>query len=158
MKIKLNCCYGQVCWVFFLLCVFIACNVKKEEAPVIPPLSSPLSQPYIGFGVVNVSYTRVNSEPADQPAPMSAITPAAWTAEDDPAETASPGYLRRGAIVRIHERRLVRDRSVAGNAAGGSGESWVLVEGASKGWLKESLVDVYETELQARTASESMSK
>ncbi|MCL2762253.1 MAG: hypothetical protein FWD36_03470 [Treponema sp.] len=134
MKIRIKCPKGQVHWALLILLVIAACSGKKEDTPVIPPLSSPLSQPYIGFGVVNVSYTRVNVLPK----------------EDHAEEGVSPGYLRRGAIVSIHERRLIRDK--------GRSESWVLVEGNSKGWLRESLVDVYDTELQARTASESMGR
>jgi hypothetical protein len=114
-----------------MLIVIAACDKKKDEIPVVPPLTSPLSQSFIGFGVVNVSYTRVNAAPQDE-------------------ENTSPGYLRRGAIVRIHERRLIKNA--------GKSESWVLVEEAYKGWLKESLVDIYDSELQARTASESMGR
>jgi hypothetical protein len=114
--------------------VLLSCDIKKEETPVVPPLSSPLSQQYIGFGVINVSYTRIS----------------VGTEEDNPAENASPGYLRRGAVVRIHERRLVKNE--------GKVESWVLVEGTSKGWLRESLVDIYDNESQALTASESMGR
>jgi len=129
-----------------LLVLCTACDRKKDEVPVMPPLSSPLSQPYIGFGVVNVSFTRITAEPAGLPA------------ESASEGISSPGYLRRGAIVCIHERRLVRERGLAGAKP----ESWVLVEGihqtGNRGWLKESLVDVYDTELQARTASESMSR
>jgi hypothetical protein len=62
-----------------------------------PPPTSPLSQAYIGYGVVNVSYTRINSAPED--------------------DSASPGYLRRGAVVRIIERQALRD--------GGGSESWL---------------------------------
>jgi len=112
-----------------------ACDRKKEETPVIPPLTSPLSQTFIGFGVVNVSYTRVAAQPE----------------EDNLAEdSASPGYLRRGSVVRILQRRLVKSQEKP--------ESWVLVNGSCTGWLKESLVDIYDTESQARTASESMGR
>jgi hypothetical protein len=111
-----------------------ACNGKKEEAPVIPPLTSPLSQIYIGFGVVNVSYTRITAQP-----------------EEDSAEgNASGGYLRRGSVVSILQRRLVKNQDKL--------ESWVLVQGSDRGWLRESLVDIYDSELQARTASEAMGR
>jgi len=115
-----------------LVILVSACDRKREETPVIPPLTSPLSQSYIGFGVVNISYTRVAAQPE----------------EDNSAEDASPGYLRRGSVVCILRRRLVKNQ--------GKPESWVLVEGSCTGWLKESLVDIYDTESQARTASESM--
>jgi len=115
-----------------------ACDRKKEEMPVIPPLTSPLSQTFIGFGVVNVSYTRVATRPEED------------KSAEDSAENASPGYLRRGSVVCILQRRLVKNQEKP--------ESWVLVNGSCIGWLKESLVDIYDTESQARTASESMGR
>ena len=115
-----------------------ACDRKKDETPVIPPLTSPLSQTFIGFGVVNVSYTRVAAQPEED------------NFAEDSAENASPGYLRRGSVVRILQRRLVKSQEKP--------ESWVLVNGSCTGWLKESLVDIYDTESQARTASESMGR
>jgi hypothetical protein len=133
MKNKAKCPFSQVLCIVYLLLFIIACDGRNEETPVIPPLSSPLSQAYIGYGVVNVSYTRIS----------------AGTAEDTATEN-SPGYLRRGSVVRIHERRLIKN--------GGKVESWVLVEGDSRGWLRESLVDIYDNRSQAITASESMGR
>ena len=93
-----------------------------------PPTTSPLTPVNIGYGVVNVSYTRLSSEPDEN--------------------SASPGHLRRGAVVKIVERRLVR--------ISGRTESWVLTNGDNQGWIRESLVDVYDNDLQARTASNAM--
>ncbi|MDR0456412.1 MAG: hypothetical protein LBH20_06995 [Treponema sp.] len=135
MKIKIIDPYSQVCWMIVLLILVSACDRKKDETPVIPPLTSPLSQSFIGFGVVNVSYTRVAAQPEED-----------VSAED----TASPGYLRRGSVVCILQRRLIKNQEKP--------ESWVFVEGSCTGWLKESLVDIYDTESQARTASESMGR
>ena len=120
---------GQAC---LLLIIFFlsSCQAKKEETPVLPPLTSPLSQQHIGFGVINVSYTRVSNEPG--------------------GGGVSLGYLRRGAVVQILERRQIKQN--------GKNESWLFVEETYKGWLAESLVDVYENELKARTASETMTK
>ncbi|MDR0290910.1 MAG: hypothetical protein LBI06_08245 [Treponema sp.] len=132
MKIKIKYPRSQVCWAVCALFFVAACNLKKEEIPAMPPLTSPLSQSFIGFGVVNVSYTRVSIQPA----------------EANPDENISPGYLRRGSVVSILQRRTIRNQ--------GSSESWVLVEGDTSGWLKENLVDIYDSELQARTASEAM--
>jgi hypothetical protein len=57
-------------------------------------------------------------------------------------------------VVEILERRLVRN-------AGGAG-SWVLVKEnytqKIQGWLPASVVDIYDTEGQAKTASESMAR
>jgi hypothetical protein len=116
--------------VILILLFCTSCPGKKEEKPVLPPETFPLSQTHIGFGVINVSYTGVSAVPGET--------------------GASLGYLRRGTVVQIHERRQIK--------AGGNTESWLLVEEAYKGWLKETLVEVYENESKARTASEAMSK
>lgn len=115
---------------FFAVLLVCSCGAKKEEPPVIPPATSPLSRPLIGFGVVNVSYTHVTAEPLEG--------------------SASPGYLRKGSLVRVLERRMVKN--------GAAIESWVLADGSYRGWLKESAVDIYDNELRAQTASESMSR
>jgi hypothetical protein len=126
----------------------ISCQGNKEEIAVIPPPTSPLSRAVIGFGVINVSYTYITAEPADG--------------------GVSPGYLRRGSLVRIIERRIVKNNATAKGAAAngtakGAGavsgaESWVLVDGAYRGWLREALVDIYDNEGRALTAAESMSR
>jgi hypothetical protein len=114
----------------FVCALLASCGGKGEENPVIPPVTSPLSRPVIGYGVINVSYTHVNAEPGEG--------------------ASSPGYLRRGSLVRIIERRRVKiDKRT---------ESWVLAEGAYRGWLKEEVVDVYDNEFQAKTAAESMTQ
>ena len=97
---------------------------------MIPPPTSPLSQAHIGYGVVNVSYTRVSLMPDE--------------------DSVSPGYLRRGSVIRITERRMQKNEEKS--------ESWVFVEGSFSGWLRESLVDIYENEAQAQTASRSMGR
>ena len=129
MKIRIIGHRGQVCIVVLLVVLFFgACSGRREETPISPPLTSPLTQAQIGFGVVNTTYTRINSEPDEN--------------------SVSSGYFRRGSVVRIIERRHIRN--------GGSNESWVLVEGTFTGWLREALVDIYDNESQARTAVESM--
>jgi hypothetical protein len=119
----------MVALVFLLLA---ACRQKKDEIVVSPPLTFPLSQSYVGYGVINVSYTRVSASIEES--------------------GASVGYLRQGSVVRVIERRLVKEE--------GKTEAWVLVEGltegAAKGWLKESLMDIFDNESQAETAAESM--
>jgi len=120
---------GRIATVLILL-FCMSCFVKKEETPVLPPLTYPLSQSHIGFGVVNVSYTGLGAEPVEG--------------------SVSLGYLRRGTVVQIVERRQVKN--------GGKIESWLLVEEAFKGWLKETLVDVYENELKAQTAAGKMGR
>jgi hypothetical protein len=120
------------------VCCFIALSCKKnDEIRLVPPPTPPLSREEIGYGVVNVSYTHVVDKPDSR--------------------GFSLGYLRRGSVVRILERR--------GGGQGRPGvvpEPWALVEGRrgtgldSQGWLPESVISIYPTEAQARTAAESL--
>jgi hypothetical protein len=135
MRLKVIALSRQVSRFGTVLCLMgafalISCGGRKEETAVVPPATSPLSQAVIGFAVINVSYTHVGAEPMDG--------------------ASSPGYLRQGALVRVLERRTVKN--------GGAAESWVLVEGNYRGWLRENLVDIYDNEGRARTAAESMSR
>ena len=125
MKIRRKYIIGQVWFAAFVSLSLIACNLKKEEIVVSPPVTFPLSQSYIGYGVINVSFTRLSVSIEES--------------------GSSAGYLRQGSVVRIIERRLVKNE--------GKTETWVLVEGDAKGWLKESLIDIYGNESQAVTAS-----
>ncbi|MDR0401325.1 MAG: hypothetical protein LBH51_10365, partial [Treponema sp.] len=118
----------------------LSCS-QKEEIRLAPPAMPPLSREEIGYGVVNVSYTHASGEPGGQD---------------------SLGYLRRGSVVRILERRVsgAAARNAAGGGAGGQ-DVWVLVEGGGQGfegqgWLPESVIDIYSTEAQAGTAAESL--
>jgi hypothetical protein len=132
MKIRVNHIIRQVCLTSFVFLSLSSCNLRKEEKPVSPPLTFPLSQSYIGYGVINVSYTRLSAGIEEN--------------------SSSAGYLRQGSVVRIIERRLVKTEAKT--------EAWVLVasvEGSTKGWLKESLMDIYGNESQAVTAAKSMS-
>jgi len=125
MKVRVKRVLRQVSLSLFISLSLIACKQKKEETPVSPPLTFPLSQSYIGYGVINMSYTRVSAGIEEN--------------------AASIGYLRQGSVVRVIERRLVKSE--------GKTEAWVLIEGSVKGWLKESLMDIYGNESQAITAS-----
>jgi uncharacterized lipoprotein YajG len=107
-----------------------ACTKDSGEITITPPPTYPLSRSVIGYGVISVSYTHVVDAP-------------------DKGEI-SLGYLRRGSIVRILERRSVNNQ--------GTMESWVLVEGNYRGWLRETVVDIYDLEAQAGTAAEVMSQ
>ena len=106
-----------------------------------PPATHPLTREFIGYGVVNVSFTHLLGEPGSR--------------------GVSQGYLRRGTVVRIIERRPV--------ISGSSSEIWVLAEGnypgspgtqgagaSSRGWLQESSLEIYDNEPRAATASEAM--
>ena len=129
MRITLKHTFSQLLTVFVILAL-CACTAKKEEIPVIPPLTSPLSRDYIGFGVITDSFTHITAEPSQ--------------------DSRDIGYLRRGSLVKIIRRQTIRDD--------GGFTSWVFTEGSQQGWLREDVMEIYESEDQARTASESMSK
>jgi len=112
--------------VLFCLLTFFSCTRNREEAPVIPPLTSPLTRDYIGYGVITASFTHINEDPAEN--------------------SASLGYLRRGTLVKIIRRQVIRTP--------GGFVSWVLTDGEQQGWLREDVMDIYNNESQARTASE----
>jgi hypothetical protein len=121
----------------FVLFLFFSCD-KNEEINLTPPVTPPLSRGEIGYGVVNVSYTHV----VDQP----------------DSKGLSLGYLRRGSVVRVLERRSPGTQ-INENAAAPR-NPWVLVEGRgegdSPGWLPEAVIDIYSSEAQALTAAESL--
>jgi len=129
MRITLKYTLSQLL-VLFGLITLCACGAKKEEIPVIPPLTSPLSRDYICFGVVTSSFTHLTDEPSQNSRDI--------------------GYLRRGSLVKIVRRRTIKTDS--------GFTSWVFTDGAQQGWLREDVMDIYESEDQAKTASESMSK
>jgi len=114
----------------FALFLFVSCGHKKEEISVIPPITPPLSGEYIGFGVIKESFTHISTDPS----------------QDSP----SIGYLRRGSCVRIVRRQIVK--------TGDGYISWVLTDGQQQGWLKEDVMDIYNNENQAMTASELLSR
>jgi hypothetical protein len=130
MKIRKKDIIRQVILAAFISLTLSACNPGRGEKPVAPPLTFPLTQSYIGYGVVNVSYTRLSAGIEEN--------------------SSSAGYLRQGSVVRVIERRLARNEEKP--------ETWVLVAGTAKGWLKESLLDIYGNESQAVTAAEQMKK
>jgi hypothetical protein len=129
MRITVKHTVGQLLLLLTVMSV-LACNGRKDETPVIPPVTSPLSRDYIGYGVITASFTHITSEPSQ--------------------DSSSLGYLRRGSLVRIVKRQNVR--------AGGVFESWVQVDSVQNGWLKEEVMDIYNNESQAKTASESILK
>ena len=142
MRIIEKCAYSQLkpshflpFIIVFCSLIFFACGNRREEISLIPPLTSPLSKDYIGFGVITASFTHITADPSD----------------DSPSQ----GYLRRGSLVRIVRRQTIRTHN--------SFVTWVLIDGtdqgaATTGWLKEEVIDIYSNESQARTASESILK
>jgi len=129
MRLAVKRVFGQLLLLFFIVSLY-SCSARKDEVPVIPPLTSPLSGDYIGYGVITDSFTHITSEPS----------------ENSP----SLGYLRRGSLVRIIKRQTVR--------TGGAFVSWVQMESEQNGWLKEEVMNIYNSESQAKIASEAVLK
>jgi hypothetical protein len=127
MRVTVKYTLGQA-FVFLFALLQIACSVKKDENPVIPPETYPLSRDFIGFGVINLSYTHITEDPS--------------------VDSISLGYLRRGSIVRVLRRQAIK--------TGTGSVSWVFVEGNQRGWLKEDAMSIYDSENRAKTAAESM--
>ena len=141
MRVRYYAAIYQLLFLLLLSGVFAialtSCRRGSEELPVVPPPTNPLSREYIGFGVVNVSFTHLLDESG--------------------TEGVSLGYLRRGTVVRIIERRYLINR--------GNEETWVFVEGnfrgqgsVSRGWLPETVLVIYDSESRANTASRTMSQ
>ena len=135
MRITFNHNLGQsrrllypVFFLFFCAVIVSGCSGRKDEGPVLPPITSPLSREYIGFGVITASFTHITEEPAEG--------------------TRSMGYLRRGSLVRIVRRQNIR--------TGNNIESWVLTDDTPQGWLREDVMVIFDTECQAATASQSL--
>ncbi|MDR1178243.1 MAG: hypothetical protein LBK64_05400 [Spirochaetaceae bacterium] len=112
-----------------LVFVLGSCGERVREKPIVLPASPILSRDFIGYGVIIVSYTHVLDQPR--------------------SGAPSQGYVRRGSIVRVLERLLVRTN--------GEGVPWVFVEGVYRGWLEESNIQIYDNESRAKTAAELLS-
>jgi hypothetical protein len=123
--------YGG-CLAFLLLCFSLlsSCSLAKSDLAMTPPATPPLSRVYIGYAVVADSYVHILSSP-------------------DNARV-SLGYFRRGSILQVLERRMVRSSAAA--------ESWLLVDGKDQGWLKEKSVRIFDTEAKAKTAVQGVDK
>ncbi|MDR1148301.1 MAG: hypothetical protein LBK66_06675 [Spirochaetaceae bacterium] len=107
-----------------------SCERNSSEEDIVLPVTPPLSRSVIGYGVVNANYTRILDQQGD--------------------EGKSIGFLRKGQIVEILERRpIVVDEKA---------EMWVRASGLYTGWLKENELRVYPAKSQALTASESISR
>jgi hypothetical protein len=128
MRLGVILCHGQVFWVFLAALVCASCGGESAEVILTLPETPPLTRTVIGYGVISSSYTHVAAEPS--------------------STGLSLGYMRKGAIVEVLERRSVnRDGAV---------ESWVFVGGTYRGWLREDVIQVYTSEAQAATAAESL--
>jgi len=143
MRVGFSCKSGQVLFflgLFIFASFFSGCGRSSEELPVMPPATHPLAREYIGYGVVNVSFTHLLDEPG--------------------SGGVSRGYIRRGTVVCIIERRQIINRR--------NNESWVLAEESQEavnsqgagvpvqGWLNETTVEIFDNESRAKTASKAM--
>lgn len=90
-----------------------------------------MSRDVIGYGVIVASYISLSNAPEEG--------------------GLSHGYLRRGSIVKVLERRLINKGAENSPSIP---EAWVFVEGGYQGWLYEESVDVYDYEEQAKIAAE----
>jgi hypothetical protein len=108
--------------------ILVSCKRSLPEDEIILPVTPPLSRSVIGYGVVNANYTRIMDKLGEG--------------------GNSIGFLRKGSIVEILERRPV----IKGEKA----ETWVLASGSYTGWLKENEMQVYPSKAQALTASQSI--
>jgi hypothetical protein len=135
MRIPFKYALGQSLIIICLPFIF-ACTQKNDEKTgnaaiqVLPPVTSPLSRDYIGFGVITASFTHVTADPFDG--------------------SSSLGYLRRGTLVRVLRRQTIR--------ANNNFVTWVFIDGPVQGWLKEEVVAVYDNESQAITASQAINR
>jgi hypothetical protein len=133
MRIPFKCVLGQL--VIISCFLLMACTAKNDEKgspviQVIPPVTSPLSRDYIGFGVITASFTHVTADPFDG--------------------SSSLGYLRRGTLVRVLRRQTIKTNN--------DFMTWIFIDGPVQGWLKEEVVAIYDNESQAITASQAMSR
>ena len=137
--------FGQLSALLLVSLLFIifnlsSCKANREEKPVIPPVTSPLTRDYIGFGVITASFTHINEDPAE--------------------DSRSLGYLRRGSLVRIIRRQIIKtqDEYVSWVLTDGKQDGFESDKNAAQGWLKEDVMEIYNNESQAKTASEAMVK
>ncbi|MDR2740237.1 MAG: hypothetical protein LBB68_10470 [Treponema sp.] len=129
MRVGVSSRCGQVL-VLVAALILGACSRAVDEIPFTPPVTPPLTRSVIGYGVISGSYTQVQSDPAP--------------------DSVSLGYLRRGSVTAILERRIITTR--------GAPEVWIRVNTPYRGWIREEAVQIYANEAQARTASESLSQ
>ncbi|MDR0551748.1 MAG: hypothetical protein LBG72_06990 [Spirochaetaceae bacterium] len=119
---------------FICAFLFFACAGRQDNIAITPPETMPLSRAVIGYGVVITNYTHVLDKYG--------------------TEGKSVGFLRKGAVVEVIERRPV----VKTDGGKTIVENWVLAQGAYTGWLPEDELRVYDNDAKAQTASEKMPK
>jgi hypothetical protein len=102
-----------------------SCSDKEPQGLSLE--ETPILSGGLGWGVISIAYARLML--------------------DASSEAPDSGTARRGEVCRI----VARSRSFSGRDAG----VWYRVElGSSAGWLRESALSVYQSEAEARKASE----
>ena len=116
----------------FIIMLLAAASCAKNalDKDIVPPITAPLYRKVIGYGVVSTNYTHVLDKIGD--------------------EGKSLGFLRKGSIVEVLERRPIVHEDKT--------ENWVLAGGSFRGWLREDELKIYETEAKAKTAAASLPK
>ncbi|GMO34488.1 MAG: hypothetical protein Ta2F_10630 [Termitinemataceae bacterium] len=119
------------CFRFFLALIFLffSCTRSSSTADdiVIPP-TPPLSRDVIGYGVISTNYTHVLDKQGQ--------------------DGKSLGFLRKGSIVEIIERRPIVINEKA--------ENWVFAKGSYSGWLREDDLRIYSSKAKAKTAAQTL--
>lgn len=115
----------------------VACKRAEPETPPVPPVSHILAREFIGYGVVTASFAHLFTESG--------------------GGGLSLGYLRRGTIVNIVERRQMLNRE--------SLQLWLLAEESdpisgspSRGWIAGSLLAMFDHKAQAETAANELAQ
>lgn len=108
--------------------LFASCVRSTPDYEIALPATPPLSRPVIGYGVINTNYTHVLDKQG--------------------SSGTSLGFLRKGSIVEVLERRPL--------VHGETSESWVLAKGDYAGWLREDELRIFPSRDQAQTAAKSM--
>jgi hypothetical protein len=118
------------CLLLFILTLFGACSGNERQPAIQVPQTPPLSRSVLGYGVISASYSPLYAEAGVQS-----------------AQEGYAGYLRRGAIAEVLERRQV------------DGSPWVFARsGEISGWLPSDAMQIYDSEAQAQTAAEKMGR
>jgi hypothetical protein len=92
----------------------------------------------LGYAVVKEAYARLKESPSDS--------------------SRDVDHLRRGGVYRLDERRLDGADAAASQQASGSSDAqvgiWYAIDSAgTKGWVRESELDIYGSQAQAEKAA-----
>jgi predicted SnoaL-like aldol condensation-catalyzing enzyme len=112
--------------ILILLIVPLSCSQKIEVPEIVLP-STPIMKGTTSWGVVNVSYLKINKEPNND---QHIVT-----------------TLRKGDLVQIESVHYINE--------GRNSSIWFHIsKDRLNGWVKDSSLDSYSTKEKAKTASE----